>query len=156
MRPTSGELIQSIVSALESQVAPQVQDKWAASVLRSAAQLLKHLAVRTEEEGRVLIEDNQDARQVLEAIAPRLLGAAAAVELCATMQGALNMADPAPYDSVALGVRNDAYQWAVERLVRHRDVVRDAGVHDELHAYLQRRLKRERHLYFPVFTGPPF
>jgi hypothetical protein len=160
MRPTSRELINAIVTALEQQVAPTVQDKWVASVLRSATQLLNHIAVRTEDEGRVLIEDNDDIRQVLEAVQPRLVGKSNVAELCAAIEQALNAAEPAAYDTAGLGVRNEAYQAAVEQLLRHRDRVRQASggtaTHDELRAYLRRRLKREHHLYFPVFTGPPF
>ena len=56
--------------------------------------------------------------------------------------------------------RNDAYQAAIELLVRNRDASGElpdgAVVREELHAYLQRRLAREHHLYFPSFTGAPF
>ena len=160
MRPTTRELIDSIVTALERQVAPTVQDKWASSVLRSTTQLLNHISARTEDGGRVLIEDNLDVRQVLEAIAPRLAGKPGAAQLYTAIEIALGMTDAAPHDTVALDARNEAYQAAVEQLVRHRDLVRQASggaaIHDELRAYLKRRLQRERHLYFPVFTGPPF
>src|SRR6266850_733991 len=46
MRPTTVELLDSIAQALEDQVLPVVQDKWGASTLRSAMQLLRHLALR--------------------------------------------------------------------------------------------------------------
>jgi hypothetical protein len=160
MRPTTRELIDGIVTALEHQVAPVVQDKWAASVLRSATQLLNHIALRAEDEARVLIEDNLDVRQVLEAIRPRLAGKADIGPLHAAVEEALKAAEPASHDVVGLGARNDAYLAAVEKLVRHRGLVRQAtegaSVHEQLRGYLRRRLKREHHLYFPVFTGPPF
>jgi len=160
MRPTTRELIESISTALERQVAPVVQDKWAASVLRSATQLLNHIALRTEDEGRVLIEDNQDVRRVLEAIRPRLAGKSGDAELSAALEQALQAADPAAHDAAGLAVRNEAYQVVVEQLLRHRDRLRQVtggtATRDGLRAYLQRRLRREHHLYFPVFTGPPF
>ncbi|MET0658764.1 MAG: hypothetical protein ABW110_11480 [Steroidobacteraceae bacterium] len=161
MRPTTRELINAIVTALETQVAPAVHDdKWAGSVLRSTTQLLNHLAVRTEDEARVLIEDNEDARRVLLSLTRRLENQRSAEQLLAAAQAALNAPDPALHDPVGLGARNDAYQTAVEQLVRHRDVLCQAtggeAAHDELRAYLKRRLEREQHLYFPVFMGPPF
>lgn len=160
MRPTTRELIESIITALERQVSPVVQDKWAASVLRSASQLLKHIALRTEDEGRVLIEDNQDVRLVLEAIRRRLAGKSDDAQLSTALEQALQAADPAAHDTAALAVRNEVYQVVVEQLLRHRDRVRKAtggtDTRDELRAYLRRRLRREHHLYFPVFTGPPF
>ena len=61
VRPTTRELVDGIANALERQVSPVVQDKWAASVLRSAVQLLRHVAVRVEDEARLLVEDNADA-----------------------------------------------------------------------------------------------
>jgi len=153
-------LIESIIGALERQVAPAVQDKWASSVLRSATQLLNHIALRTESEARVLIEDNQDVRQVLEGIAPRLARGEASAALHAAVEEALHMAEAAPYDSAALDLRNEAYQVAVELVLKHRDTLQqatgDSSACDELCAYLQRRQAREHHLYFPVFTGPPF
>ena len=61
---------------------------------------------------------------------------------------------------VRLTERNDAYQRAIEFLVRNRDasVELPGGetAREELHAYLKRRLAREHHLYFPSFTGAPF
>ena len=160
MRPTTRELLERISDALERQVAPAVDDKWASSVLRSATQLLDHIAVRTESEARVLIEDNQDVRQVLEGIAPRLAREGAAAALYAAIDKALHMPAAEPYDTVALDLRNEAYQVAVELLLKHRDIVQqatgDSGLCRELCAYLKRRQARERHLYFPVFTGPPF
>jgi hypothetical protein len=72
MRPSSRELLEGIAGALERQVAPAILDKWAASVLRSAVQLLGHLASRVEDEARILEEDNADARRVLTKMASRI------------------------------------------------------------------------------------
>ena len=65
MRPTSVELLESIAQALEDQVLPLMQDKWGASTLRSAMQLLRHLALRVPFEARILAADNEDVRRVL-------------------------------------------------------------------------------------------
>jgi hypothetical protein len=158
MRPTTSELLAAIVVSLESQVAPKVQDKWAASALRSATQLLNHLAVRADRQGEVLTEDNEDVRQVLEAILSRLTAQPELAALRATVEKTLSGAAPAPHDHAGLDERNEIYQAAVEQLLRRLPVGSIAGssVHDELRSYLRRRLRREHSLYFPVFTGPPF
>ncbi|HWM71424.1 MAG TPA: hypothetical protein VNO35_32960 [Steroidobacteraceae bacterium] len=160
MRPTSRELIGAIVTALEQEVAPLVQDKWAASVLRSATQLLNHLSLRVEHEARVFIEDNQDVRHVLETIYRNLTVNADMASLRAALEGALQTPECPHHDVVALDARNEAYLIAVETLLKHRSLVRQAtggtSVHEQLREYMRRRLKREHHLYFPVFTGPPF
>lgn len=161
MRPSSSEILAGIAAALSGQVAPVVQDKWAASVLRSAVQLLGHLATRVEEEAGILREDNADARRTLAAIVPGIAGEPdAAGPLRAAIEQAVAADDASTCDAAALAARNDAYQAAVEGLLRHRECHGrlDGGgtIRDELHAYLARRLAREQHLYFPSFTGPPF
>jgi hypothetical protein len=160
MRPTSRELLEAIAAALEREVAPAVEDKWAASVLRSAVQLLGHLGARVEEEARVLTEDNDDARRLLQELAPRIAGGdPGTATLRAAVTEALGPDDPPCWDTRGLAVRNDSYQAAIELLVRHRGLVAEltpGGTGEIIHAYLQRRLAREHHLYFPSFTGPPF
>src|SRR5258708_12304830 len=72
MRPTTVELLESIAQALEDQVLPVIQDKWGASTLRSAMQLLRHLALRVPLEAGVLAADNDDARRILTLVNDRL------------------------------------------------------------------------------------
>jgi hypothetical protein len=161
MRPSSRELLEGIAGALERQVAPAILDKWAASVLRSAVQLLGHLASRVEDEARILEEDNADARRVLTKMASRIAANRPRVApLADAVAQALQAEETPSSDVVRLTERNDAYQAAIEFLVRNRDASVElpdgAIVREELHAYLQRRLAREHHLYFPSFTGAPF
>jgi CheY-like chemotaxis protein len=160
MRPTTRELIDAIVTALEQEVAPLVQDKWAASVLRSATQLLNHLSLRVEDGARVLIEDNKDVRYVLETVYRSLSVNADTASLRAAVEEALKATESPHHDVAALDARNEAYLVAVETLLKHRSLVRQAtggtSVQEQLREYMRRRLKREHHLYFPVFTGPPF
>lgn len=158
MRPTTPELISAIVASLERQVAPHVNDKWAASALRSAAQLLSHIALRTEGEARVLEDDNADVRQVLETVLVRLEAYAEFSAARRTVESALAAREPAAQDFAGLDARNELYQAAVESLLNHAGVrtVEQGAVHRILREYLRRRLKREHPLYFPVFTSPPF
>jgi hypothetical protein len=159
MRPSNAELLDSIAQALEDQVGPLLQDKWAASTLRSAVQLLRHVAIRGVREPGLLAEDRADVRSVLEAVRARLAGAGLP-ELEHAVNAALGVAACEPADAAAAAGCDDACQVAVERVIAARAAVRQAtgGVEIEtlLSAYLGRRLARERELYLPVFLGPPF
>lgn len=157
MRPTTTELLSAVVESLERQVAPHVQDKWAASALRSAAQLLRHAAIRSEHERRILSEDNGDARESLDSSLAHLASRGELAEVRAVIEQVLRLPDPGPYDAAALDARNEGYQAAIERLLEDGALRRaEPAVHGLLRSYLRRRLRREQALYFPVFTGPPF
>jgi len=159
MRPTSRELIEGVVAAIERDVAPGVSDRWAASALRSAVQLLNHLAVRVEKEAALLIEDNADARRVLSSISVQIGSSAAAAALRPLIEEALKTPEPPPYDPPRLDEANEALQGVIERVLRDEALAANAqteAIRIELHRYLRRRLEREHLLYFPVFTGAPF
>lgn len=159
MRPTSVELLESIAQALEDQVLPVTQDKWGASTLRSAMQLLRHLALRVPLEPRILAADNDDVRGVL-ALARDRLAQLGETDLAAAAAAALNAGAVDPLDVVAVDALNETYLRAVETIVAARDrlLPLDAGhmIHRSLTDYLQRRLERERELFLPVFLSPPF
>ena len=158
MRPTTPELISAIVASLERQVAQHITDKWAASALRSAAQLLNHIALRTQGEAQVLEADNLDVRQVLATVLARLEAHAEFSAARRAVEGVL--AGPESGAPTAGGPedRNESYQALVEMLLNHAAirVLEQGAVHRILRDYLRRRLKREYSLYFPVFTSPPF
>ncbi len=170
MRPTTRELVDGIANALERQVSPVVQDKWAASVLRSALQLLRHVAVRVEDEARLLIDDNADAARTLEGAVRHLQPGPDSDTLRGMIASALQAPAPAPYDAVQLAEHNERLQAAIEQLLRRQgapdapdvpdapeaSMPGEAALLGETRAYLQRRLAREQHLYFPVFSSPPF
>jgi hypothetical protein len=160
LRPTARELIENVAASLERDVSPHVADKWAASALRSAVQLLTHLATRVENEQAVLIEDNADIRQVLESSRVRMAAYPGGAEWRRAIDQVLAAAEPAPHDAVGLDRRNDEYQRVVELLLRDRPALHALPTGQEIHAdlrrYLQRRLEREHAVYFPAFTGAPF
>jgi hypothetical protein len=159
VRPTSAELLDSIAQALEDQVLPLIQDKWGASTLRSAMQLLRHLALRVPLEPRILAADNDDVRRILTLAHDRLtqLGE---TDLAAAAAAALSPRSADPLDVVAADAQNETYLRAVESIVAARDRLRAVDgpptIHQSLIDYLQRRLERERAMFLPVFLSPPF
>ena len=159
MRPTTVELLDSIAQALEEQVLPVVQDKWGASTLRSAMQLLRHLALRVPLEAGILAADNDDVRRILTLVGDRLsqLGE---TDLAAAAAAALSARSADPLDVIAADAVNETYQGAVEMIIAARDRLRTIDtppqIHQTLVDYLQRRLDRERRMFVPVFLSPPF
>jgi len=159
MRPTSVELLESIAQALEDQVLPVMQDKWGASTLRSAMQLLRHLALRVPFEARILAADNEDVRRVLTLVHDELTQIGES-DLASTAAAALGARAADPLDVIATDAQNETYLRAVEAIVAARDRLRARGAPPRIHAalveYLQRRLERERGMFLPVFLSPPF
>jgi hypothetical protein len=159
MRPTTVELLDSIAQALEEQVLPVVQDKWGASTLRSAMQLLRHLALRVPLEAGILAADNDDVRRILTLVGDRLsqLGE---TDLAAAAAAALSAHSVDPLDVIAADAVNETYQGAVEMIIAARDRLRTIDTPPQIHRtlvdYLQRRLDRERRMFVPVFLSPPF
>ena len=159
MRPTTVELLESIAQALEDQVLPVIQDKWGASTLRSAMQLLRHLALRVPLEAGILAADNDDARRILTLVGDRLsqLGETG---LAAAAAAALSARSVDPLDVIAADALNETYLSAVEMIIAARDRLRPIDtppqIHQTLVDYLQRRLDRERGMFVPVFLSPPF
>ena len=159
MRPTTVELLESIAQALEDRVLPVIQDKWGASTLRSAMQLLRHLALRVPLEAGILAADNDDVRRILTLVGDRLsqLGE---TELAAAAAAALSAHSVDPLDVIAADAVNETYQGAVEMIIAARDRLRTIDtppqIHQTLVDYLQRRLDRERRMFVPVFLSPPF
>lgn len=159
MRPTSAELLETIAQELEERVLPVLQDKWGASTVRSAMQLLRHLALRVPLEPRILAADNEDARSVLR-FAHLHLVRVEATDLAAAAADALNCPDADPLDVVAADAINETYLRAIETIVAARDRLRliddPPTIHPSLVDYLERRLERERGLFLPVFLSAPF
>lgn len=145
MRPSSSEIVTRIRQAIDADVLPHVDHKLAASSLRSARVLLDHLASRLEHEAAFLSEDNADARAVLDKAVSMLGGDEAAAIEAAT---AAVSTDPAE--------ANEDYQRALEIAVAASHRAADKSLHREIRAYLTRRLERERGMFYPAFTAPPF
>ena len=159
MRPTTVELLESIAQALEDRVLPVIQDKWGASTLRSAMQLLRHLALRVPLEAGILAADNEDARRILMLVGDRL-GQLGETDLAAAAAAALSPRPVGPFDVAGADALNETYLRAVELIIAARDRLRAVDIPPQIHQtlvdYLQRRLDRERGMFIPVFLSPPF
>jgi tRNA threonylcarbamoyladenosine modification (KEOPS) complex Pcc1 subunit len=161
MQPTARILIERVADALDESVLPALShDKWSASTVRSAVTLLRHLAKRVELEAAILAADTEDAQAVLNGLLHHIRRSQDA-ELKTEIDAIL--ADPAPasFGTPAMDAHNTRYQDLFERLLRDQydgnwTNAQAQPVRGAIRAYLKRRLARERDMYMPEFSGPPF
>jgi hypothetical protein len=164
MRPNSRQLIESVDWALQNKVLPTVEDKWAASALRSSHCLLQHLAVRVDLEGQLLHDDNADLRSVLAEVADLLVtsGGAQGAEVGAQVADGLEplWREPGAYPTVAsLSEENIALRELVDTVLLAATggfAAADAQVRAALDAYVRRRLQRDQPLFIPAFLASTF
>jgi hypothetical protein len=151
-------LIEAIAEALDGHVLPAVaKDQWSASTVRSAVTILRHLAKRVELEGGILAEDTADAQAVLTALLPGVKDAG----LKAEVDAVLGAAEPSPHDTAAMDAHNTRYQHVFDLILRQDYAgawTTEAAqpVRGAIRAYLRRRMAREKVMYIPEFSGPPF
>ena len=166
MRPSARQLIEGIDWSIQQRVVTATEDKWAASTLRSVHCLLQHLAVRVEQEGELLHNDNSDLRDALSQTQTLLGTSVQWGEVCAVVSAELKLSwrSPSDYPSVkSLTAENEALRAAVDQLVRDlHPASREApdGVEARalavLDGYLERRLLREQPLFVPAFLSSTF
>lgn len=166
MRPTIKEIVEGMSWVLDERVAPRIDDKWAASYLRSIQGLLKHISVRSELEAEILWQDIADQRELLAGVADLNPEDSVWRNLIVAIRKALDARwfDAAKYRSVAdMEAENLRYRELISELVvathEHPGGLQDAArsaQHERTIAYLRRQLARERPLYYPAFSGRPF
>lgn len=168
MKPSTADIIDSIIWSLDTYVAPEVQAPFASSVLLTVGNLLRHVKLRAQQETILLVEDNADLRAVLQESVKRL---AADGQLREQVQAALAAASAAvesrpgeafsPPSVEQLSDASDALRQALDDLIRalgdvpsalqRREGYSDTRQH--IRGYLARQLKREGSLITPAFTG---
>jgi len=168
MKPTASHLIEAARLALEEHIAPDVKSELASSAVRSINMILKHLAVRSEQEGEILWQENQALKGLLLRCADTLnkLKQAPVPSLSERIENVLSESQVAAqeYPSVELldeenaALRlllDDVLHSLLQALDDHpeRDILQT--IRADIRAHLDEQILRERVLYFPVFTGPP-
>jgi len=168
MKPTATQLIDAARLALEEHVAPEAKGELAASAIRSVTMILKHLAVRSEIEADILWVEHvalknllQDAAHTLENLqhAP---GDQLAIRITAQLSGSAVAASEYP-SAALLDEENTALRALLDELLVTILSVPEGSpggedlqsLHGRIREHLLAQNRRERDLYFPVFTGPP-
>lgn len=65
LRPTSDEVFANVIASVDDIIKPAVTDPYAASIVLTASNLIRHLRARTAQEPEALWEDNRDLRSLL-------------------------------------------------------------------------------------------
>jgi hypothetical protein len=68
IRPTVDDILRSVIATIEDEISPSA-DEYAASLCRTSAQMLRHVAARLQAEVPALVADTDDLRRVLAGLA---------------------------------------------------------------------------------------
>lgn len=147
IRPTADDILRSVIATIEDDIATSA-DEYTASLCRSSAQMLRHVAVRLQVEMPALVADTDDLRRVLARLAHDVPSLAPAISEAIA-------AKPLPKFPALDELRDDAVRLrgllvgAIEELPEAAGPSRtDARAY--LHRYLERQLPWQRDAY----TGP--
>lgn len=168
MKPSTADIIDSIIWSLDTYVAPEVNAPFAKSVLLTVGNLLRHVKLRVQQEVTVLSEDIADLNAVLKDAVARLeadgeLRQALRQPLAAVVSALSGReAEPVtPPSAEELSDACDALQQALDDLIRALAAVdpalQERGAYGEtrqrIRSYLARQLQREGRLITPAFIG---
>ncbi|MCB8913426.1 hypothetical protein KUG88_25230 [Rhodococcus rhodochrous] len=149
MYPGVDEALDAIVSTVENDITPHVDDALAASLCRTVAQMLRSVRVRVALENDLLHEDNAALRHLLEAWASELPEAArvqASEAVLAAPQPTLPPLTELQADATRLRA---ALVTAIEAVPET-----DHGFRKAARAYLTQQLGHEKLWMQDAFTGP--
>jgi len=168
MKPTTPEIIDSIIWSLRIYVQPEVQSPFAESTLKTVENLLRHIRLREGRELPLLDTDIRDLEDVLRKLHDGLLGHAS---LSAALAGELSRIgaaldartdDPPVLPTVpGLNDRMLKLRSLLDELLKAMSRLRgdyaddstyQAG-RDIIRGYIARSLKRDGELITPAFTG---
>jgi hypothetical protein len=168
MKPDTSRIIDSIIWSLEAYVVPETSSPFAASIMVTAQNLLRHVGLRARIEPELRWEDNADLESVLERVLHRLerhaqMAATLREALAATRKSMLdNRPDPVAFPSIdRLTARSLALRTTLDGLLKALIAVRDRycaeqtylDCRQEIRNYLARQLVREDQLITPAFIG---
>ncbi|WP_220187740.1 hypothetical protein [Pseudonocardia pini] len=147
MHPGVDEALESIVAAVEQDIAPHVENEYAASMCRTVAQMLRSVRVRVAEELPTLVADNAELRELLTAHADRLADRSA---LDAAVRASAERTAPSLEELYAdAEALRAALTTLIEAVPDSTDPTRKAA-----REYLRHSLDRERPWMVDAFTGP--
>jgi hypothetical protein len=168
MKPTTPEIIDSIIWSLQTYVQPEIQSPFAESVLKTVENLLRHIRLREGRELPLLVTDVRDLEDVLGQLRNGLLGHAA---LSAALGGELSRVGaalaartdyPEALPSVPeLNERMLQLRSLLDELLKSMSRLREVYAGDSsyeasrqlVRGYIARSLQRDGELITPAFTG---
>lgn len=166
IHPSAAQIIRNIEATLVAVVEPAVQTTTARSALATIGHLLRHVALRIEQEGQILTDDLLVQQALLADIATYLTTAGDAVQADAIHAALAQSAAPdARYPSLdIMGARASLLRQAIQDALIFLQVQRDTRKADPayqtiraaIRAYLAVEVQAEGTLIHPAFEdkGP--
>jgi hypothetical protein len=163
MRPSAEEIVRSVAATFDEYLLPEIEEPFARSLALTVSNLLRHVAVRIEHEGPMLVAEIADLRTVL----GEIRAFAAANQGCDTVLAQVDaVCDKSPPDGSYVGIRrlhDEAGElgWALQGAIRALDETAPtiatidsyADLRLSIRRHLRRSLEREGSLIVPAFTG---
>jgi hypothetical protein len=148
IEPDHDVVLASVITAIEDEIAPGCQD-YAASLCRTAAQMLRQVRVRLREEVPALVAGNAELRHLLRSADPATLPD----KVAATVQAAVT-AEPVAVHPDLVELRADARRLrgalvAIIAVEPEDHPVRVAG-----RGHIAAQLRRELRCQQDAYTGP--
>jgi hypothetical protein len=166
MRPRADEILRSVVATFDEYVAPDVNDPFAKSLALTMSNLMRNVALRIDQEGQALFDDNRQLREVLADVRSYLEASPGGRfdPQAKEISDALTREHygPGVYPSLAL-VTDEAtdLRWALQHAIRALESARPElgeqqeyrALREEIRRYLRASLEREMAFIVPAFTG---
>lgn len=163
MRPSAEEILRSVAATFDEYLLPEIAEPFAHSLALTVSNLLRHLALRMEHEGPMLVAEITELRAVLgeiKAFAAASPGCEAVLAHVDATRGA-QRGDGSYVGLLALHGEATELGWALQHAIRALDdaapaiatVDGYAEVRQSIRRYLRRSLEREGSLIVPAFTG---
>ncbi|MBH0119521.1 hypothetical protein I0Q12_08300 [Rhodococcus sp. CX] len=148
IEPDHDAVLASVIAAIEDEILPGCEE-YAASVCRTAAQMLRHVRARLRDEGPALLDGNAELRALLNGMETTTLPGSVRTKV-----GEAVAAQPVPVHPDVTMLREDARRLrnalvaVIESLPEHHPT-RVAG-----REHIAAQLRREMAWQQDAFTGP--
>jgi hypothetical protein len=163
MRPSAEEIVRSIAATFDEYLLPEIAEPFAHSLALTVSNLLRHVALRMEHEGPVLMAEIADLRAVLDEIKAFAAASPGCDAVLAQVDAACR-ARPREGSYAGLGELHDEATelgWALQHAIGALDEAGPAigtldgytDVRLSIRRHLRRSLEREGSLIVPAFTG---
>lgn len=171
MRPRADEILRSVVATYEEYILPEVSEPFARSIALTLANLMRHVALRIEQEGPDLDADNEELRQLLSRLhryccsagEDRLADLERWIADVSTPAGVSTPGAPGPAYRNLADLIDEATElrWVLQKGIRLLESLRpELGgspeyeeIRSAIRRYLKSSLAREMALIVPAFTG---
>lgn len=152
IQPDHDRILAAVIAGIERDVEPQA-DEYAASVCRTAAQMLRHVRARLRDEPAALETGNAELRELLSSLVADAETIGLATGVASTIASAV-AAEPAPLRPDLADLRADALRLRAALASLIDALPADHPARHSARTWIARQLAREAAWQQDAFTGP--